>query len=428
MANIQKDTHASLGHLRLARKPAVIITFLISATLVFALTGCRISSTADGLQPEDSPPASLTPTVEATPSASSESRDSSEFALFCRQGNRQEILQLGVQTGLYTAWELLLSSAEVTSSTSSDMPDTVFYRADGEGFRLFYQHTKDTSADVLTAFMTTSPDFVTPREITVGDTVEQLLTTYDSSLLYQKQPFPVSQDLGGDFCVYDELYIYTFQEDGKSSCLCFYVIDKVDSKRISGIGVFLNRDGSPMYCADHESTFPVDYENPDTYIITDTEAEQKVHVLFNTPSANGDSFKAAVLEAVTDINWRIYTQLYGSDETMLVLDWLLGLEITNQQDVLSILKGTTGLDGAYTESYASLLARLYLDNPALYIKSASTLDEATIDTVARLLHYGLSYREDFIVSALETYKNQNELTANEQHVVSRILYYFSLWS
>ncbi len=298
------------------------------------------------------------------------------------------------------------------------MPDTVFYRVNGDGYRLFYRHIEESGRDVLSTFMTTLDTYKTARGIARGDTVDKLLEAYDDGLLWQPEPFPVSRDLGGDFCVYDELFVYTRPKDD-NCCLVFYVASNIKSKFITGIQISLGQDGGPAFSADEMNTFAVDYADTEQYLKIDTSDEERIHQLFL--DSQGFEADPALLDALTDINWRIYSQLYPDDDPDLI-GWLYLQTFTSEHDILCVLKATKGLDGGLSEGYAGVLANIYRHDSRQFLRLAAELDDAQIAVVAHLACYDLVFSKTQVTSELEGYRSGGSLTEKELLVIDEIMY------
>jgi hypothetical protein len=398
----------------------------LAAALSFLLAACA-TAIPEGNNASRAPPA-----VSGNPSASKDtaadvtaSAEPSpevrypEYTLTYTSGGAP--LYPGIQSGTYP-WSLALVPAYRIPHTSGDMPGTVFYRVNGDGYRLFYRHIEESGKDVLSAFMTTLDPYETARGIARGDTVDELLEAYDDGLLWQPEPFPVSRDLGGDFCVYDELFVYTRPEDD-NCCLVFYVASDITSKFITGIQISLGQDGGPSFSAGTDNTFAVNYNDIDQYLKTDTSDEEHIHQLFG---AEGPVSPPDFLDALAGINWRIYSQLYPED-TRDLIDWLYLQTFTADHDILCVLKATKGLDGGVSEGYAGVLANIYRNDSRQFIRLAAELDDAQIAGVAHLACFDLVFNKTQVINELEGYRSTGGLTEKELLVIDEILYCFKTW-
>jgi hypothetical protein len=394
---------------------------VLAAALIFILAACTTAKTGDKNAEDTSPGVSVSPSVAAdtsagaTPSAEPTPADPTadipypEYALNSK-------LYPGIQSGVYP-WGYDFSAAYVTSSPSGDMPGTVFYKVMGDQYRLFFHHIEETGKDVVSAFMSTANTWRTARGIKRGDSVEELLEAYGDCLLYVPEPFPISRDLGGDFFVYDELFVYTRPEDD-NCCLVFYVATNIDSKMITGIQISLGRDGGPAYAADDVTTFAVDDADPDKYIKTDTTDEEYFCKQFLAQGTDG------IFKALAQINWRILYRLYP-EVSVDAINWLYKQKITDENDILCILKATKGLDGGLSEGYSGILGNIYREDSRRFIRLSSLLDTAQIDAVAQLLCYDLCPDKADIIAELKDFQKNDRLTDQEQLVVGDILYALS---
>jgi hypothetical protein len=367
---------------------------------------------------QEVPPVVAAPATAALPSYQA-------YALTNKNGG--PVLHPGLQDGAYP-WGMSFDvssqssfDSDMMSYTSGDMPEAVIHQVKGDQFRLFYRHIKGTGKDVISSFMTTSDAYETERGIKRGDALDKLLEAYGSGLLWQPEPFPLSRDYGGDFCVYDELFIYTRPEDDNCSLL-FYVVDDPDGKFITGIQTSLGQDGIQAFAADNTTTFHVDYSDPDKYLKTDTTAEERVHELMK---AQGPVGMTTILRAMSEFNWRIYSELYR-DDIVDVMNWLYEQTITEDEDIMLVLKTTDGLDGAFSETYSDVIAKIYKADSQEFIKLAGRLDDSQIDNIARHLCYGLSDMKDQVVQELKKYVD-SDLTPGEVLVIQDVIYYFDTW-
>ena len=398
----------------------------LTASLVFILAACAAAKNREttAVSPAVSDNAVTTVASTAVIPSTAPLPDAPYPAYLLENKYGGPVLHLGVQTGSYP-WGIAFNVNDETFHTSGDMPGVTFCRFDGDQFRLFFHQIKATGKDVISTFMTTSDTYRTVRGIQRGDSVEKLLEAYNGGLLWQPEPFPVSLDLGGDFCVYDELFVYTRPEDD-NCCICFYVASRIDgaidSKFITGIQISLGQDGGPAYIADDVNTFTVDYANLEQYLKTDTGDEDDFNRLFRAQVPTSDIF-----EAMTDINWHIYCQLYP-DDTVNAINWLYSQKYTDERHILCVLKATKGLDSAFSEGYAGVLANIYRADSRTFIRAAAQLSDSQIDAATKLLCFDLSQYRDDVTAELEAYQERGDLNDMERRVISEILHYLELLS
>jgi hypothetical protein len=321
----------------------------------------------------------------------------------------------GIVFILVSAGSCSVSNAKNTGKsddTSQTTPDSfVSPTAQGSGiFETQEPSEAETSSDVL-------------RGIKTGDTVDKLFEAYDSGLLYQPGLQP---DQDADFCVYDERFICLL-EDEDDACIVFYVTDEAEGyKTIRGIKMYSLSDGEPVYPIDGETALPVDYEHIEAYLVTDTQVEELVHGLMKESETTPEN-AGKIIAALPEINWRIYSQLYDDGPTdfddgpMDLIDWLYRRDITEENEILSILKATHGLDGAYSEGYSSILANIYQADPSRFIRQAGLLNPRQLVNVAFLLPYGLYDQLDEAVADLTEMAENEKLPAAEQAAAREIL-------
>jgi hypothetical protein len=127
------------------------------------------------------------------------------------------------------------------------------------------------------------------------------------------------------------------------------------------------------------------------------------------------------------MNWAVYYQAYG-DETYGIINWLSLQDITEDSQVLAILKAYAGLDGTFSEGYAGILAKLYRNDSAQWLRLAAGLDEDNVGILAPHTVYGLRHFETFEQNKadLERLLSAGTLTSAEAAVADKILYYMNL--
>jgi hypothetical protein len=329
-------------------------------------------------------------------------------------------LSVGRQEGAYP-WGLsfpMTGTLKTESRTSGDAPGAVFHRVSGDGFIIWYSHIEETGRDAVSRFQTTNPEFRTPAGIGVGCTAAELFRAYDHDLLYQPEPFPVSQDFGGDFCAYDFLLVCTAD---CCTCVVFYMQDTAEGSIVRGLALMGPQDGCPWFDVDNDRTFAVDTALRDRLSKQDTAAETAVHDLLMVGNA-GTVDKEALMAKLPDLNWTVYAGLYGKEAPDL-LAWLYSQVFSDEKDIFRVLQATKGLDGAYSEGYASILAGIYDREPEKLIRQLAKLPEQKIDQVADLLAYGLSYFDmGPIKTELQELTESSSLSEREQTSARVVLY------
>lgn len=117
--------------------------------------------------------------------------------------------------------------------------------------------------------------------------------------------------------------------------------------------------------------------------------EQYVFSLFkgaDTSAANRDR----IIETLPGVDWRQYDKASGG-RAMDLLQWLYGLRTQDPRHVPYLLEATTGLDGAWSETYACIVGRLFDDHQAAFLRVLGELPSERAGTVAMHLVYRASY-------------------------------------
>lgn len=342
---------------------------------------------------------------------------SSDYSfIWTPEGEEEEYLTLGIQSGTFP-WGRTINYQLDETTTSGDMPGMEFHRVHGGELDVYieYSYIEETDTEVLRSLQTTSDNYQTTRGVNVGDTVNDILAAYNSDLLYILTNSIVYSSLPANFCNYDEMYIYTRDEDD-DWYIAFYVENFEGEQIIRGIEMSIGWEG-PTYSADGVNIFTVYAENEEI-----PEELTQIHDLY---SAGNDT--QSIIIALQDINWADYYQAYG-DETYEIIGWLNHQELSSDDEILAVLKATDGLDSAVSEGYASILANLYLKDNLRFIRLASSLNTDDVNTVASLAVYGLAYENGFTqyIADLTALKNSGEATAAERTVIERMLYYMNL--
>jgi len=106
----------------------------------------------------------------------------------------------------------------------------------------------------------------------------------------------------------------------------------------------------------------------------------------DTSAANRDR----IIETLPGIDWRQYDKASGG-RAMDLLQWLYGLRTQDPRHVPYLLEATTGLDGAWAETYAGIVGQLFDDHQAVFLRVLGDLPSERAGEVARLLVYHESY-------------------------------------
>lgn len=108
--------------------------------------------------------------------------------------------------------------------------------------------------------------------------------------------------------------------------------------------------------------------------------------------------KKDILAHLPGLNWTVYDGLYRG-EAFELMTWLFSQPFTDEEDIYSLLRATSGLDGAYAEGYASIVAGIFDRDPEKLVRQMAKLSDKRLGDVAGLLAYGLSYFDSAPVKA-----------------------------
>jgi hypothetical protein len=184
----------------------------------------------------------------------------------------------------------------------------------------------------------------------------------------------------------------------------------------------LGAPGQERYAVDNVNTFPVDYGNIDKHLATDTQTEETIHRLLNDTTA-GRPDVPRILELLPDINWRLYGLRF--EDAPALIGWLYGLHITDQADILRLLRATRGLDGAFSEGYAGVVGKIFRAEPEAMVKCLAQLDDDQADLICGFIAYDCDYgyREEAkdAISQTRALAEDGALADNERAAARRLL-------
>lgn len=150
--------------------------------------------------------------------------------------------------------------------------------------------------------------------------------------------------------------------------------------------------------------------------------EQYVLSLFKG-EATPDADARRILATLPRFNWVVYNQLSGG-RIMELLDWLDNRRIGDVTDVRCVLEGTTGLDGAYSERYTSIVGTLFSSDPTEFVKALATLPEDQANLIISFAGYYARYEQPDIPPArqqLQSLLRSSGLTAQEAERANRLM-------
>ena len=101
------------------------------------------------------------------------------------------------------------------------------------------------------------------------------------------------------------------------------------------------------------------------------------------------------------------------------------LEITENEDIVSVLNATNDLDGAIAEGYSGIVAKLFTADVHKFIKCLGQLEMNKVKSVCPLVAYGCGYianeKSKQIVSDTKMLLNNSDLTDKEKEVTSQLI-------
>jgi hypothetical protein len=126
-------------------------------------------------------------------------------------------------------------------------------------------------------------------------------------------------------------------------------------------------------------------------------AAERIHSLLLETGADEEERFHAILDALPDIDWTLYSKQYGTvgDDAagaMDLLEWLSDSPLTAQGDnMYRIFQATKGLDGVMAEQYGIIVGEFYRSGRERFVKLLARLDEQSIEEVCRLTAYNNYY-------------------------------------
>lgn len=127
--------------------------------------------------------------------------------------------------------------------------------------------------------------------------------------------------------------------------------------------------------------------------------EREVLALFKggaTPATDA----SRIIALLPDLNWSVYERASGG-RSIDLLEWLDQRQIDDVHEIESVLRGTTGLDGAYSEAYSNVAGTLFTADPAKFVQALAVLTEGQADRIDSFVAYYASYQRPDIPPARE---------------------------
>ena len=150
--------------------------------------------------------------------------------------------------------------------------------------------------------------------------------------------------------------------------------------------------------------------------------EQRIYELFKKAAASNasDETKNEFFNSIKDINWITLNEIHENASYEL-LGWLYTSEISNEINITNLLKATKGLDGAMSEGYSGITAKLFLQDKRKFIICLSKVPADSVDNICFYVAYGCSYFDlKQIVDDTEKLINTEKMS-NQEIIVAKKL-------
>ena len=330
-----------------------------------------------------------------------------------------EYLSLGEQEGFFPfGTSLVLTEPEEVLDTDDSL--STLHRADCGAVRLEYLHIgcdpeldpEAPEQEFITKITTMVTGYTTPRGIGVGDTKEDVLRAYGDELVYCLK----EQD-GYSLVKHD--YYYAFQTpETFGLSLCLYMRDGL----VAGIKLEHMLDlGNTAYAPNNVSVFPLVDGEPDFSERQEPEREEvsatrQAYIAWNQLVTNNNlsaeetyQYRRDVFSLLPDVDWGELRQMGSAenpdDAIFGLMTWLEQQAPYSSAEILWVQMGCTaqGLDGAYAERYADLLARALFSDPVVFARALAT--EGVDAQTKYLAISNTSYGADLYPAELNTALN-----------------------
>lgn len=151
----------------------------------------------------------------------------------------------------------------------------------------------------------------------------------------------------------------------------------------------------------------------------DSNIEEQIHILFKDEKNSTEKAKK-IIALLPGINWSNYFKAYDT-EGFDLMNWLSTQKI-DQENLITILSSSYGLDGAYADSYCHLVSTLYLKDRLSFIKALSSIEPEQVDTIVSCVSYDFSKdnasRE---ISELEKLHDTDDLFPREKDMIMKLV-------
>ena len=335
-----------------------------------------------------------------------------------RPGHREwyEYLALGAQDSLFP-FGTSLTLTEPEEVVDTDYHLTTLHQADCGAIQLDYLHTgydpeidpEGPERESVTRIATIVPDYTTPRGIGVGDTKEDVLRAYGDELVYC-----FKEETGYTLVRHDYYYAYQTPEGGSAS-LCLYMKDGL----VAGLCLEdMAEFGCEAFLPNNVTRFPLvngepDFSQRQEPEREDRDATQQVYIAWNQLVTNNNlsaeelyEYRRDVFSLLPDMDWGELQQMGSAenpdDAIFGLMTWLEQQAPYSSAEILWVQMGCTakGLDGAYSERYADVLAKALFSDTLVFAKALAT--DGVEETTKRVALLHTTYAADLYPAELKT--------------------------
>ena len=329
-----------------------------------------------------------------------------------------EYLALGIQDGFFP-FGTSLTLTEPEEVLDTDYHLTTLHQADCGAIQLDYLHIgydpevePTPERESITKITTIVPGYTTPRGIGVGDTKEDVLRAYGDDLVYC-----LKEESGYSLVRHD--YYYAFQRpETFGLSLCLYMLDgQVAGIKLEDMAEF----GAEAYAPNNVTRFPLADGEPDFSQRQEPEQEdlsaaRQVYIAWNQLVTNNNlsaeeryEYRRDVFSLLPDMDWEELRQMGSAedpdDAIFGLMSWLEQQAPYSSAEILWVQMGCTaaGLDGAYSERYADVLAKALFSDTLVFAKALAT--DGVEETTKRAALSHTAYAADLYPVELNTALN-----------------------
>lgn len=130
-----------------------------------------------------------------------------------------------------------------------------------------------------------------------------------------------------------------------------------------------------------------------------------------------------ILPLIANINWHTYNETSG-EQTMELIEFLcLNQKYIDTAHFPNIILATKGLDGAWSESFSSIVGVLFTRDRDEFIKAlADTVDLGQKKKVIEYIAYNLRYQDvKPIIEELKQLSTNEEVSSGEREVIKALI-------